>query len=147
MATTSIRTAVKSYIVTNLSTALAGEAVVSQAWPGKRLERDHVWVDRCTGTVEFPLAMSGRKARNDNFTVRVAFQSARPGDSIADCDERVEEFYAELEDLISGDVSLGNLDGLVHAVLETVEGPVGELTDEGAVSFMFADVACKARLY
>lgn len=143
--TTSVRSAVKTYLVDQLESRL-DPVPVAYGWPGRNLERDHVWIDRVTGNVEFPLAMAGRKSRNDDFTVRVVFQASAPGDSILEADARAEEFYGHLEDLIAGDVSLGTMDGVVHAVLGAVEGPSGELTDEGAVSFVIADVAVKARL-
>lgn len=145
MATTSIRSDVKTWLVDELTTLLE-PVPVSYGWPGRHLERDHVWIDRVTGTVGFPLAMAGRKARDDDFTVRVVFQASAPGDSIVESDARAEEFYGHLEDLIAGDVSLSDMDGVVHALLDAVEGPSGELTDEGAVSFVIADVAVKARL-
>ena len=144
MATTAIRSNVKEWLTTELAAVLS--AAVSNGWPGRNLERDHVWIDRVTGTVEFPLMMAGRKSRDDKFTVRVIFQASGPGDTIAETDARAETLYAALENLIAPDPSLAGMDGIIHALLDTVEGPMGELTDEGAVSFMFADVAVHARL-
>lgn len=145
MAATAIRAAMKAKLVTELTKALPLVAV-SNGWPGRNLERDHVWVDRVTGTVEFPLMMAGRKHRDDKFTVRVIFQSSQPGDSIAETDVRAEQLYAALENVIAADPGIGTMNGIVHALIDTVEGPMGELTDEGAVSFMFADIAVHARL-
>lgn len=91
--------------------------------------------------------MGGRKARDDEFRVRVVFQVAEPGASLDDTDTTVETLYAALENLVAADPSLGSMDGVVHALIGTVEGPDGELTDEGAVSFITAEVSVLTRLH
>ena len=147
MPTTSVRTTVKTWLTDQLTASLAGEdCEVSGGWPGRHLKRNHVWLDRCTGTVEFRLLMAGRKTREDEFTIRVVFQASAPGDDLASTDERAESYYAALEYLIADDPSLDGMDGIESALLASVEGPVGELTDEGAVSFVFAEVAVHSRL-
>lgn len=148
--TTSMRSQVKTWIVVNLAaplTQLEHSPEVSQGWPGKNLARNHVWIDRVTGTVSFDLLMAGRKLRDDQFTVRLIFQAGGPGDSIAETDARVETYCAAFEDLIAEDPSLGDMDGLIHAHFDedSIEGPQGDLTDEGAVSFMFADLSVHTR--
>lgn len=148
--TTSMRAQVKTWIVDNLDPRLERlefTPSIANGWPGKSLERNHVWVDRVVGTVSFDLIMAGRKLRDDQFTVRLIFQASGPGDSIAETDARVESYCAALEDLIAEDPSLDGMDGLIHAVFaeDSIEGPMGEFTDEGAVSFMFADLSCHTR--
>ena len=145
MATTSIRGDVKTWLVDELTTLLE-PVPVSYGWPGRHLERDHVWIDRVTGTVTMPFAMSGRKVRDDQFTVRLVFQSSKPGDSIAETDETVETMYGHFEDLIATDPSLEAMDGVMDAPTWTAEGPNGELTDEGAVSFYVVDLTVNSRL-
>lgn len=145
MARTSIRATVKQWIVDELRN-VAPTMNVDSGWPGRNLKRDHAWVDRVTGTVEFNVVMAGRKQRDDKFTVRVIFQASQPGESIAETDERVEAMYAHLEDIFADDPGLGTMDGVVDATLGTVEGPVGEQTKEGAVSFIFADIDVHSRL-
>lgn len=145
MATTSIRSNVKEWLVTKLATA-ADPVSVSQGWPGKHLEREHIWIDRVTGAVSMPFAMSGRKVRDDEFTVRLVFQAASPGDSIQETDERADALYAFFENLLATDPSLENMDGVMDAPTWTAEGPNGELTDEGAVSFYVVELSVNSRL-
>ena len=144
-APTSIRGVVKTYLVATLAATL-DPIPVAHGWPGRNIERDHVWVDRVTGFLELPLLTAGRKFRDDKFTVRVAFQASAPGDDIAETVERVLALYAHVENLLADDPGLGEMDGLISAALGPVEGPDGSLTDEGAVSFVFADIAIHARL-
>lgn len=156
--TTSMRAQVKTWILDNLTPRVAVMATeecpieVSYGWPGKNLERNHVWIDRTTGTVSFDLAMAGRKLRDDEFTVRLIFQASGPGDSIAETDARVESYCAAFEDLIAEYPFLSTdedepMEGLIHAAFldNSIEGPMGEWTDEGAVSFMFAELTVHTR--
>lgn len=150
-----MRAQVKTWIVDNLAPQLEQlefTPSIANGWPGKQLERNHVWVDRVVGTVSFDLIMAGRKLRDDEFTVRLIFQASGPGDSIAETDARVESYCAAFEDLIAERPFLSDdedapMEGLIHAVFaeDSIEGPMGEFTDEGAVSFMFADLSCHTR--
>lgn len=145
-ATTPVRAATKAA----LTTALAAHATLSgvqveNGWPGKRLEREAVWVARVTGSITFPFMMAGRKIRDDEFTVTVLFMSGKPGTTLAESDARAEVLWSALDDILAADQTL-SIDG-VEWLLEgvTVEGPTGEYTDEGAVSFVSAEVSVKAR--
>jgi hypothetical protein len=148
-----MRAQVKAYVIDQLTPLLDAEATtehplaVSHGWPGKHLQRNHIWADRITGTVSFDLVMAGRKLRDDQFTIRFVFQASAPGGSLAETDARVEAYCSVFCDLIAVDPSLGDMDGLIHAVFgdSSIEGPTGEFTDEGAVSFMFADLSCHTR--
>lgn len=144
MPTTSIRSTVKAWLVETLVDAIDPD--VSHGWPGKNLQRDHVWIDRVTGTITMPFAMAGRKVRDDEFTVRIVFQASAPGDTVADTDARVESYYAAFEDLLATDPSLESFDGVQDAPTWTAEGPNGEMTDEGAVSFYVVELTVNSRL-
>lgn len=150
---TAPRLAVPAYLVEHLKLRLqaAGPAAtpvaVSDGWPGTLLERDHVWIDRVTGVVDLPFAMAGTKTSDDEFTVRVAFQAGQPGDSISDVKATVNGYFEHLKDVITEDVSLGDMPGVIHAVVgPNIDGPHGELTPEGAVAFVFAEVSVIARI-
>lgn len=153
MRPTSMRAQVKAYLIDQLAPLLEAQSTsehpvaVSHGWPGKQLGRNHIWADRVTGTASFNLLMAGRKLRDDEFTIRFVFQASAPGDTLAETDARAEGYCAVFEDLIALDPSLGDMGGLIHAVFadNAIEGPNGELTDEGAVSFMFADLTCHTR--
>lgn len=144
---TAVRTAVKAYLVTQLQEALPLVAT-SHGWPGDKLDRDHIWVDRVVGTVTFPFIQAGTKTRDDEFTVKVIFQASQPGDSIAECDERVEGYLQVFEELIAEDPSLGGMAELIHSKFDesSVEGPMGEFTDQGAVSFASAELSVHSRI-
>lgn len=147
MATTSIRTNVKSFIVEELTTAFEGtDCGVSRSWPGENLKRNHAWIDRCTGVITFGQSMADRKSRDDDFTLRIVFQAYSPGFDQEAADAAAEECYGALEDLIANDPSLDSMDGVVHALLGTVEGPDGPALPEGACSFVVAELNVKARL-
>lgn len=147
-ATTSIRPAVKSYLIDQLSSLLEPlQAVALRTWDGKKLDRSTVWIRRTTGTVEFPFAQAGRKDRNDDFTVRLVFAAVHPGEDEIEAEERVMAMFAKLEDLIADDVSAGDLDGLVHMTLGATEGPdTFPNGDQGFGAILEADVDCRSRL-
>lgn len=156
--TTSMRAHVKAWIADHMTPLLEQLATreypveMSNGWPGKNLGRNHVWIDRVTGTVTFKNSMTPPIQRDDEFTVRLIFQASAPGDSIAETDARVESYCAAFEDLIAEKPFLSDdedapMDGLIHAAFldDSIEGPMGEFTDEGAVSFMFADLSVHTR--
>lgn len=157
-APTSMRAQVKDYLVEELRPLLDELATtehpveISNGWPGKNLGRNHVWLDRVTGTVSFDLSMAGRLLRDDQFTVRMIFQASAPGDDLATTDARAESYCAAFLDFIATYPGLSTapntvMDGLIHAAFldDAIEGPMGEFTDEGAVSFMFADLSVHTR--
>lgn len=147
MATTSIRTAVKTYLTEQLEDVLSAEPVaVSRSFPGPNLERDHVWIDRASGTVSYELMMAGRKVRTDDFTIWLVFQASGPGTTSAEADERVESYCAAFDSWLAADVTLGNMDGVTHALLGEVEGPDSMPIDEGHAAFMVAQINVKSRL-
>lgn len=146
-ATTSIRSTFKAWLVKQLADSLDPEGIpVDHGWPGRKLERDHVWIDRVAGDVELPFIMDGRKYRNDNFTVWVLFQASAPGDSCVDTDFRAEAMYGHLEDLLANDPGIEDMAGIIEVSLGHVEGPSGELKDDGAVSIVVAEVAVQSQL-
>lgn len=123
---------------------------VSHGWPGKHLGREHVWLARCTGEVTYPHVMADRKTRQDDYTVTVVFFASNPGTNMEEAEERVDTFYQALDDLAADGQVVSNTDsdvlGLEWSLHQgTVEGPDSELTDEGAVAFIVAEVAINAR--
>lgn len=156
VATSSIRTRVRDEIITRLNqhpalVTTAGDRVpVSPGRPGNEVEREHVFVARITGEREVAFLAAGRKTITDDFTITFIFMSAIPGEDIGANDERVEQMSNALLDVLADDPGLSDangapMDGLMWATEATTEGPDGELTDEGAVSFWRSDVECKAR--
>lgn len=156
VATTSIRTRTRDEILARLRNHQAlvdadGLLVpISPGLPGGRLEREHVFVAQITGRSEVAFLEAGRKTRDDEFTITFVFMTAQPGAETLEADGRVEEMAQALEDVLADDPALSTngvpLDGLMWATLARFDGPDHELTDEGAVGFMRADVECRARL-
>lgn len=152
------RAAVKAWLVENLGPRLEQVATqdqpvsVDNGWPGKNLERNHVWADRVTGTVTFPFIEDGTKTRDDVFTVKLLFQASGPADSIAECDARSESYADAFLLLIAEHPNLGpdaehGMPGVIAAWFDddAKEGPQGEFTDEGAWSLTTVDLRVQTR--
>lgn len=147
MTTVTNRYDVKAAIVDALQahTSLL-DVPVSYGWPGKHLEREHVWLANTTGTVNYPHVMAGRKTREDDYTITILFMASKDGKNLAEAEERVQEMYQALDDLAADGELIGTHDGVEWSLHgETVDGPNSELTDKGAVAFIRADVSIRAR--
>lgn len=119
---------------------LAGVPVDS-GWPGKHLEREHVWIAQVTGAITYPYSMAGRKTRRDTYVMTVIFMAGRAGQTVAEAEARAQEMWAALDDLSADGEAVGSIDGVLWSLHgDTVEGPESEQTDEGAVAFIRADV-------
>lgn len=144
--TTGLRTKVRDEIITRLRLQPDLEGVpVAPGLPGKTIEREHVFVARITGQREVAFLQEGRKTIEDNFIITFIFWVANPGSDTLESDDRAEVMSLCLLDVLAEDPSLGDLDGLMWAVEAESQGPDPELTDEGAMSVVHTDVACKAR--
>jgi hypothetical protein len=155
-ATTSIRTQVRGELITRMTphpalVSAAGLRVpITPGLPGDKIEREHVFVARITGTRKVTFLQAGRKTIEDDFTITFVFMVSIPGATTLEADDRVEVMASALEDVLADDPALADaqgvpLDGLLWAVAGTWDGPDHELTSDGAVSFMRCDVDCKAR--
>jgi hypothetical protein len=146
--TSSARTAVKARLVELLAARLPPDVQVSYGWPGADMRDEAVWVGACRGPVTVADLRAGRKTRDDTFTLDVHFMAGRPGQTAQTADERVEELYWALEDLLADDPTLGGVDGLRHAAQlggdVEFEGP--QATSEGFVAFATARITVKTRL-
>lgn len=156
-ATTSIRTRVRDEIIRRLrlhqalTNPITGQlAAISPGLPGNTIEREHVFVAQTTGTREVRFLEPGRKTIQDDFTTTFVFMVANKGTTTLESDDRVEAMATALEDVLADDPGLNDaqgqpFDGLMWATAGRWDGPDAELTDEGAVSFIRADVDCRAR--
>ncbi|HVV37587.1 MAG TPA: hypothetical protein VHC63_13340 [Acidimicrobiales bacterium] len=140
--------AVKAALVALLSAngALAG-VQISQGYPGESfIEREAIYTDRVTGRHEIANIKAGRKQRDENYalTLVVSVVSDAPED-VADVETRAFVLLQEIEDTLADDPSLGNVDGVVHAVA----GQFRELADpttNGAACVIEFEVEVNARL-
>ena len=138
MASTSVRTAVKKRLV-DLLTAVSGPVPVDYGWPGQALEDEHIYLGSTAGSVKIRDFRSGRKARNDTFTQAIYFHAKKPGQNGQEADERVEELYALLENILATNTKLAlngvDLDGVLWAAQLDNEtdfpGPMPSADGEG----------------
>ena len=127
MATTSVRVAVKRRLLELLGPAVgedgkrrtADGVIVDYTFPGGDLRDEHVWLNGTTGIVDVRDFRAGRKARDDVFTLTVSFFAGRAGQTAEASEERAEELYALLCDLLADNPRLAAdgvpLDGLMWA--------------------------------
>lgn len=155
-ATTSIRTRVRDELITRMNahaalvTAGGLRVPISPGLPGRAIEREHVFVAQITGERKVAFLEAGRKTIEDDFTITFVFMAAQAGTTVLEATDRVEVMAGALEDILADDPALGDaqgvpLDGLMWAVTARWDGPDHELTDDGAVGFLRADVDVKAR--
>lgn len=146
MASTSIRTSVKSALVSTIAAALP-TVQVTQGWPGRAIEPEFVAIANVAGNLSLPLMQAGRKPRDDDFVVTILISTAKGGrDTFAEVEARAEDLYAVIENALANDPSLGAIDGVLWAAIERVEGPNSEITTEGPAAFLTVDIAVRSRL-
>lgn len=148
MATTSTVPAVRAALVSLLTSAINDTDV--QVTHGRQqnslVKRQVVTVGAASPyTSEIANLKAGRKQRDETYSIEVIFWVAKPRGVPYDADTRVWTLFAELEDLLADDPTLGGVDGLAWAVLGDVEGDVA-IEAEGPVAWLVASVDCKARL-
>ncbi len=129
MATTSTVPTVKAQLVAVLAAALDGMDVpVTYAWPGKETGPEAVFLGphpatadiRVDQTSQIPTIKTGRKARQENYTVRLTVWSFMPeetSDEAAKCEARAFEILGPIEDALADDPRIG----LAPALLQRTE--------------------------
>lgn len=148
MATTSTVPAVRAALVTLLTSAINDSDVqVTHGRQQNSLVKRQVVTVGNAGPYSSEIAnlKSGRKQRDETYSIEVIFWVAKPRGVPYDADTRVWTLFAELEDLLADDPTLGAVDGLAWAVLDDVEAGV-DIEKEGPVAWVVASVDCKARL-
>lgn len=147
MATTSTVPAVKTALVSLLTSAINDSTVqvMYGKTPDHLAKRQAVVVTGPTSYAsEIANLKSGRKQRDETYTITVLFLVGRPRGQSTVADARAWTLFAELEDILADDPQLGAIDGLAWAVLGGVEADVAQ-EKEGPVAWIAADVDCKAR--
>jgi len=146
-ALTSIRWSLTSHLVDLLRNdpTLLGVSV-EPGWPGaKHVTAEMVWVDELAGDVAIPLAVAGRKPRDDDFTIPFELRVA----GMTTLDEtmaRVSELVAAIENVLANDPTLGDFDGLIDAEITSERMTAGETPESGYVGFAEVVVSCHSRL-
>jgi len=109
---------------------------VHPGWPGDRYVTDRmVWVGfDVRGELDIPVMTGGRKQYDDRFDfpleIRVSGMTT-PGDHLKECDRIMTEALSILQE----DPGLGNLDGVIAAVVEDMRGPSVEVTPDGPIAY------------
>jgi hypothetical protein len=149
MATTSTVPTVKAALVTLLTAAIAGTDV--QVMHGRTqdslVKKRRVVVVGAASPYSSEIAniVAGRKQRDERYTVDVLFLVAQPRGKAADAETAAWSMFAVLQDVLADDPSLGGVDGLVWAVLGSVDSDVA-MEKEGPVAWISAGVDCYGRL-
>lgn len=149
--TTSIRSTVKKAVVDLLTTNLAGVLPVSYGWPGTPILASGVYVFGPLpgeGSIDYPLAMAGRKIRDDKFIIKISVAAIAPGLEPYDSDVLAEQYYAQVENIFANDQTLSDLDGVIQILLgPQLSGPDGEPIPTGGRSIVIADLNVHSRLH
>lgn len=147
MATSSTVTAARARIVSLLTAngALSG-VQISHGYPGEGLiKRKSIYVDRVTGRHTIANIKSGRKQRDEEYTVTVGIAVIRDKGTIAAAESEAFDMLEEVEDMVADDPSLGDLDGIVHATAGEFR-VFSELTSGGPACVIEFDIDVRARL-
>jgi hypothetical protein len=148
--TTSVRVAAVRRLLDLVQQQLP-DVQVAFGWPGADLENEAVWFDGVTeGTVEpGPGAMkSGRKRRQDRFTITLQLAAGSATFSAEEAAERVQELYNAVENVCADNPTLDDLDGVQHAVQNgTTTGPEPVAMESGYSAFIEASVEVLAHLH
>jgi hypothetical protein len=147
MATTSTVPTVKAALASLLVTAIddADTVHVTQGRPQEALiNSQQVIVGAVSYSSEIANLKSGRKQRDETYSIEVVFLAAFPGGTPDEAETAVWAHFAHLEDILADDPTLGVAD-LAWATLGQVEGDVA-IEQSGPIAWITADVNCKARL-
>lgn len=119
MASTSVRVAAKQRLVELLAVALAPVQVTYAERVSNERQDERVFLGSVIGSVSVRDFRSGRKARDDTFSIIVYFVAGKPQQTDIQADARVEELYGALENLLATNPRLANeagpLDGIQWA--------------------------------
>lgn len=118
MATTSTVVTVKRKLVDLLDAELS--VPVTYAWPGKSTSSEAVFLGphpetsdiRIDADSQIPTMKAGRKQRTESYSVRVTVWVFRPDltvEGAETCETRAFELFAEIEDVLADDTSLGDV--------------------------------------
>lgn len=117
MATTSVRVAAKLRLFELLTAAAPPDVQVLYAFDATTIAHESIFLGGTVGAVKVRDFRSGRKARDDTFTITVHFWADMPGQETPEvADARVEELYGILEDLLATNARLANDQGPLDGV-------------------------------
>lgn len=142
-ATNTIRWDVTKHLIAIIRTKF-NDLQVEAGFPGDRMEAESVWVDELDGEITIPVMKSGRKHRDDEFTIPFEIRVAGRSD-LDSTMERISEIIAGIEDVLADDPGLDDFDGLIDAVIDSERMTSGEIRNAGWIGFGEVVVSCHAR--
>lgn len=144
--TTSIRAAYKAELKALLvaEPATSGVQIEVGMPPYPKVQKRHIIVAKTTGNIQIPVFQAGRKQRDDMFMLTVAFSSTRQGKTMEEAEADVSSFFAPFENIYADDPTL-DIEGVLRAEIQQVEGPNSAITGEGAQAWIVAEVLVHAR--
>lgn len=145
-ATTSKRLATKKR-VHELISASTISGTVGYGEPPTHPENTMVIVGDIEGTVAPAAMQSGRKQRNDDFTIEVWMMAVCPDGEAIDADELVEEMFDVVEGIFADNSKLsGAVEGLLHCYVKgPARGPNSRRLDRGWASMRSLTLAVSVR--
>jgi hypothetical protein len=149
------RAGVEQYLVDAFTPLLAQLETIDQpvqvdvGWPGKNLQRNHVYIGRTTGSWTFNFIQDGPKTRDDDFTMTWVFRASGSNESLNDVQARVESYAEAFALMIARDAGLDGMgdETVIAAFFEddAFEGPTAGWTEEGADAFITCDLRVQIR--
>jgi len=141
-ATNSIRWAILEQVIRLVGRKIGG-VQVAPGWPGDEAEADMVWAGEIDGEVSISLMSTGRKYRDDLFTIDWHFRSI--GTDLGAATTKIDEMVGAFEDVFADDPTLGDFAGLL--VAEFSQGPSdrSEVKSTGWVVFAMGTASFHAR--
>lgn len=147
MATSSTVPAVKAALVSLLTTAIS-DSTVQVVWGRPQdslIKSEFIHIADVGYSAEIANIKAGRKQYDEDYTVDVVIAVGKPRATSEDAETRAFALLEYLRDLLADDPSLGGVDGLAWAVLESVDAATNH---EGTVvvSVIVATVRCRGRV-
>lgn len=112
------------------------------------LEPDRIYVGSAQGAVEWPLAMEGRKWRDDQFELPVLVVAGGAGLTPDEAEERCSAYTTAFFDVAAEGLDLDRqVDGLEVFAIGSYDGPITVATETGAKSWAEITCDCEARIH
>jgi len=141
-------TSVRRVAMRTLLDAVAAEdrkLLVASGWPGDKNDRKRMlWVDEVRSTEDYPVITGDRLHRNDQFTIALLYRVTGHR-TLDDAHDDLEAIDALIDDYLAGEHTLGDLDGVVSALVGEGDFTVGT-TPNGVVGYGRRAVLVHARL-
>lgn len=146
VATVSTVPAVKSALVTLLTSQLPGIQVKYGRPADNQLARECVYVAEAVGNHRIPVFKgTGRKPREERYSVEVVVAVIQERGEVSVSEARAFELLEAVENVVADDPTLGGVDGLIHAIAGDWE-TVADQTVGGPAAVIRFNVDCLARL-